>query len=60
METININLYDNPNPGFGWTVDCDGAECGGFDHRMLSEDGAKSLAKEHLAEHRAAIKIERY
>lgn len=51
-----MNIYIDPpiNQGFGWTVDCDAEGCG-YDERMLSEEGAGALAKEHAATHKPII-----
>ena len=50
----NIEIYVNPprEMGFGWTVDC--SDCD-LNEKMLSETGAKSIAKQHAADHKPTI-----
>lgn len=54
--TERIEIYVNPprEQGYGWTVDC--SDCI-FNEKMLSEDGAKRIAKEHAKYHTPKIVV---
>jgi hypothetical protein len=57
MNQIEIFISPPRDQGFGWAVDCDGEDCGSFGDKMLSYEGAKSIAKAHKKAHTAAISI---
>lgn len=57
MTQIEILVTPPREQGFGWTVDCDGEYCGSFGDKMLSYEGAKSIAKAHKKAHVSDIQI---
>ncbi len=57
MNQIDIFISAPTQQGFGWTVDCDGEDCGSFGDQMLSYEGAKSIAKAHKKAHVSDIQI---
>lgn len=57
MKRIEIELIPPREQGFGWSVSCDDEGCGSFGEKMLSYEGAQSIAKAHKEAHTAAITI---
>jgi hypothetical protein len=57
IEQIEIDIIRPYDQGYGWSVSCTGESCDDFGDKMLSYEGAKSIAKAHKKAHAAAISI---
>jgi hypothetical protein len=57
MNQIEIEIVKPPAQGYGWSVYCTDEHCDDFGDKMLSYEGAKSIAKAHKKAHTAAVQI---
>lgn len=57
MNHIEIDILRPPAQGYGWSVSCTDESCDDFGDKMLSYEGAKSIAKAHKKAHVKSITI---